>query len=86
MAYSISDFRRDIRQPYVWPGGYPTFFLTSDGEALSLAAAKSQRRNILEAMAGGYNDGWRVVGVSINWEDADLTCAHTGAPIESAYA
>ena len=86
MAYSISDFRRDIRQPYAWPGGYPLFFVTSDGEALSFAAAKAQRRNVLEAIAGGYNDGWRVAGVQVNWEDADLVCAHTGAPIESAYA
>ena len=86
MAYSISDFRRDIRRPYAWPGGYPLFFVTSDGEALSFAAARAQRRNILEAISGGYNDGWRIVGAQINWEDADLTCAHTGAPIESAYA
>jgi hypothetical protein len=86
MAYTISDFRRDIRQPYAWPGGYPMFFLTSDGEALSFAAAKSQRRNVLEAIAGGYSDGWRVVGVNVNWENADLTCAHTGEAIGSAYA
>ena len=86
MTYTISDFRRDIRQPYAWPGGYPMFFLTSDGEALSFAAAKSQRRNVLEAIAGGYRDGWRVVGVDVNWEDADLMCAHTGEAIESAYA
>ncbi len=86
MAYTISDFRRDIRRPYAWPGGYPMFFLTSDGEALSFAAAKSQRRNVLAAIAGGYSDGWRVVGVGVNWEAADLTCAHTGEAIESAYA
>ena len=88
MAYSISDFRRDIRQPYAWPGGYPLFFVMADGEALSFAAAKAQRRNVLEALACPYGDngGWRVAGVQVNWEGAGLVCAHTGAPIESAYA
>ena len=25
--------------PWAWPGGYPLFFVTGDGEALSVAAA-----------------------------------------------
>ena len=87
MAYSVSDFRRDYRcGPYAWPGGYPLYFVTADGCALSFAAAKSERRNVLEAIAGGQlTDGWRVVGVDVNYEDNDLHCAHTGQRIESAY-
>jgi hypothetical protein len=86
MTYSISDFRRDIRAPYAWPGGYPRFFITADGAALSFAAAKEMRRDILEAIAGPYqHDSWRVVACDINWEDSSLTCDHTGARIESAY-
>jgi hypothetical protein len=30
--------------------------------------------------------GWRIVAYDVNWEDADLTCDHTGEKIESAYA
>lgn len=36
MAYTISDFRRDIRQPFAWPGGYPRYFVTNDGAACDI--------------------------------------------------
>lgn len=84
---SISDFRAAVRNgPYAWPGGYPMFFVTSDGAALSFDAVKSERRNVLESIRDHADDGWRVVGVDINWEDPDLICDHTGKRIESAYA
>ena len=87
MAYSISDFRRDMRHgAYAWPGGYPRYFLCHDGEALSFAAAKENRRLILDAIATQDRSGWQIVGVDINWEDGELHCAHTGERIESAYA
>jgi hypothetical protein len=83
---SISDFRKAMRHgPYAWPGGYPCYFITSDGEALSFDAAKAERRNILEAIRDQDRSGWRVVAMDINWEDTDLVCAHTGERIESAY-
>ena len=84
---SISDFRRAIHNgPYAWPGGYPLYFITHDGAALSFKAARQERRAILESIRDRSNDGWRVVGMDVNWEDAELTCDHTGEPIESAYA
>jgi hypothetical protein len=84
---SISDFRRAIRNgPYAWPGGYPCYFITSDGAALSWHAVRSNRRAILEAIAGNLRDGWRVTGMDINWEDSALYCDATGERIESAYA
>lgn len=84
---SISDFRRAVRNgPYAWPGGYPLFFITDDGAALSFAAVKAERRNIIESIAHKQSDGWRVVALDINWEDAELYCDHTGQHIESAYA
>ena len=84
---SISDFRRAMRNgPYAWPGGYPCYFLMSDGEALSFDAARQERRLILEAIRDRDNSGWRVIGMDINWEDGELTCVHTGKRIESAYA
>lgn len=86
MTYSIPDFRRDYRLgQYAWPGGYPRFFVMDDGEALSWAAAKENRSQILHSIAFGINDGWRVVGVDINWEDGDLVCSHTNKRIETAY-
>ena len=84
---SVSEFNAAIESgPYAWPGGYPVFFITSDGAALSFAAAKSEAELIRESIAGCHNDGWRVVGCDVNWEDSELYCDHSGARIESAYA
>ena len=88
---TISDFRKAVRNgPYAWPGGYPLYFLMADGEALSFRAAKENRRAILEALhpdnchRSRYD--WKPIACEINWEDADLWCAHRGEKIESAYA
>jgi len=82
-----SDFGRALRQgPYAWPGGYPLFFICSDGEYLSFPAARQNARQICDAIREGSRDGWRVVAVEINWEDADCICAHSGKSIECAYS
>ena len=85
---TISDFRRAMRHgPYTFPGCYPTYFVTADGAALSFAAVRAERRNILQSLA--WDDtlsGWRVIGMEVNLDDANLTCAHTGERIPSAYA
>ncbi|HEX3521279.1 MAG TPA: hypothetical protein VHT52_04240 [Stellaceae bacterium] len=84
---SISDFRRAVRNgPYAWPGGYPLYWIMSDGDACAFDVAKSKRRNMLEALRDRDRSGWRPVALEVNWEDATLFCAHTGARIESAYA
>jgi hypothetical protein len=67
-------------------GGYPLFFYTSDGAALCFECAAREYRQLSEALRTNANDGWRVVGVEINYEDATLTCDHCSKPIESAYA
>jgi hypothetical protein len=83
---SISDFRHAMRHgPYAWPGGYPCYFVTSDGAALSFKAARENCRLILSAIHCRTPDEWLVVEMDINWEDSQLTCDHTGERIESAY-
>lgn len=83
---SISEFRRAYRNgPYAWPGGYPLYFITSDGAALSFKAVKENKRQILEAIRDKDRSGWRIVAIEINYEDQDLYCDHTGELIESAY-
>ncbi len=72
--------------PYAWPGGYPVYFITNDGAALSFDAVKQERELIVDSIATKANDGWRVIGADINWEDASLFCDHTNKRIESAYA
>lgn len=89
---SISDYRAAIRNgAYAWPGGYPLYFVMSDGEAMSFAAGKKERRCILEALRDYQTNkhersGWRPVAIEVNWEVPDLYCAHTNERIESAYA
>jgi hypothetical protein len=88
---SISDFRRAVRNgPYVWPGGYPLYWIMADGEACAFDVAKSERRNMLAALRDKVTNNypakdWLPVALDVNWEDSSLTCAHTGKPIESAY-
>lgn len=83
--YTIEQFNADLAEPYAWPGGYPRYFIASDGEALSYAAAREHAGSIRDAIAGHCDDGWRVVACDINWENTALYCAHTNARIGSAY-
>jgi hypothetical protein len=70
---------------YAWPGGYPLYFITSDGASLSFDAVRENFRSVIWSIRHKINDGWRVVGVDINWEDHSLFCDHSGMQIESAY-
>lgn len=70
---------------YAWPGGYPLYFLTSDGAALSFDTVRAEYAQVSRAIREGSRDGWRVIGCEINYEDPGLTCEHSGRPIESAY-
>ena len=72
--------------PFTDVGGYPLFFLMADGETLSHAAALENAELIRNAMRDRDDEQWEVVAVEINWEDADMVCAHTYAPIPCAYS
>lgn len=87
-TYSVSDFNAQLAAgPYAWPGGYPVYFVTADGLALSFKSAQKNADLIRSAIADRDNTGgWRVAGAEVNWEDAQLYCADTGERIESAYA
>jgi hypothetical protein len=71
---------------YAWPGGYPLYFIMADGQPLSFQAA---RENFSELILGlqhkNISDDWRPVAIEVNWEDTELTCAHTNDKIPSAY-
>lgn len=86
MTYTVEQFRKDLEAPYAWPGGYPRYFVMSDGEAMSFEGAKENQAQIETAITERSRDTWRVEGCDINWEDPDLFCCHTGKRIESAYA
>ena len=83
---TVEQFREALDAgPYAWPGGYPVYFLTHDGETLSFKAAQEHADDIADSIREDMRDSWRVVAHDVNWEDEDMTCAHTGAAIESAY-
>jgi hypothetical protein len=71
--------------PYAWPGGYPRYFITPDGEALSSQAVEANRDLVLAACAVTGWDDWKVSACEIYWEGPPMTCAQTGAQIKSAY-
>jgi hypothetical protein len=72
---------------YAWPGGYPIYFVTSDGAALSFGAVRKEWRNVVSAhLTNDIRSGWHVAACDINYEDPNLYCEHTNERIESAYA
>lgn len=84
---TIRDFGTALKNgPYTSVGGYPVFFLTADGGALSFATAWNERNLIADAINKSEKNGWRVTHVDVNWENAELYDDHTGDRIESAYA
>ena len=87
MVMTVSYFREIIDNgPYAWPGGYPLYFITSEGGALSFEAAEQNIENIEFSIREEVYDEWHIAAVDINWEDINLYCDHTGKRIESAYA
>lgn len=83
---TLTDFKAALRYgQYTQLGGYPMYFVVSDGEPLSFEAARENFRQIADSIAHRHNDGWRIVGLDVNYEDEDLVCAHTGKRIPSAY-
>ena len=82
-----SDFGRLLKAgPRTFPGCYPVYFVCADGEVLSFEAARENAALVTSALRDPWDkSGWRVIGADVNYDDASLTCAHTGKPIESAY-
>jgi len=70
---------------YAWPGGYPMYFVTEDGDALSFEAVINNWYQICYSMRKDIHDGWRIIAVDINYEDNELYCADTNEKIECAY-
>jgi hypothetical protein len=84
----VWDFNKALADgAHVWPGGYPLYFVTADGGALSFASAQENAAQIRDAIIqNDTHGGWCVIGVEVNWEDGELYCDHSGERIESAYA
>lgn len=81
---SLADLKACLRAGrYTSVGGYPLFFLCANGDTVSFEGVK----DIWAGLCWEHNNqtGERIVACDVNWEDADMVCAITGKPIESAY-
>ena len=79
-------FHKGQATQYAWPGGYPMFYICSDGGCLCPKCVTKERRRIFESIRDESRDGWKVDAADINYEDTSLFCDHCGNKIESAYA
>lgn len=83
--YKIGQVKNAIRNPYVWPGGYPVHIVMSDGETLCSDCAKSNFRLIIQATKDDLHEPWQAEGADVNWEDENAYCCHCNKKLESAY-
>jgi|ERR1700743_135009 len=86
---TLREIKKALRAgKYAWPGGYPLYFITTEGEALSFEAVRKGWRNVVASVAGyaGGDSTWHITAIDTNWEDGALYCAESGERIESAYA
>ncbi len=65
---------------YVWPGGYPMYYVTQDCGCLCANCANG---NIDKTI--GDDPQWKITCSDINWEDPSLYCDNCANFIESAY-
>ena len=84
---SLAEVKQALRNgAYTSLGGYPLYFIAADAETLSFEAVRERFREVCADMLDmSHMSQWRIVGIEINYEDADLVCAHTGKRIPSAY-
>lgn len=86
-ALSLLEIKKLLRSGmFTFPGGYPMFFVTSDGATLSFDSVREQWKNVCWDHIYQQSTGWNVVAVDINYENGELYCDHSGKRIESAYA
>ena len=84
---TCAELKATLREgEWAWPGAYQQYLITSDGAAISFKAVLANLASVLDSIKTGCDDGWRVVGCAVNYEDKELVCADSGDPIPAAYA
>tara|TARA_R110000772_G_scaffold237662_1_gene349577 strand:- start:729 stop:992 length:264 start_codon:yes stop_codon:yes gene_type:complete len=82
----IKEIKNELRiGQWSWPGGYPKYFITEDGAALSYKAVYDNFNLVCQEHLTDNCTGWRLASVDINWEDENLFCEQTNEKIQSAY-
>jgi len=79
-------FRRDENgrcEKYVFPGGYPVYYVCADGGILCPNCVDAEQALI--DSADEHDKQWFVIAQDINYEDYNLYCDNCNNRIESAY-
>ena len=63
------------KNPVTWPGLYPRYGVTNDGQALCPNCCRAER-SLIGTTTG--SDGWCLVDASVDWGDSDTSCSHCG--------
>jgi hypothetical protein len=73
--------------PYTDIGGYPLAAIMRDSSCLCHDCVKADFKLILRSTLWpeSPHDQWAIAGVSVNWENDDLSCDDCGQAINSAY-
>jgi hypothetical protein len=71
------------KNPVTWPGLYPRYGVTSDGQALCPDCCRAERSLIGTATG---SDGWCILDTSAAWGDCDISCSNCSAAIFEAAA
>ncbi len=79
------DVNREPLPAFAWPGGYPLFYLCSDGGILCPKCVNAEIDNIDDSTRRKLRDGWQLTACDVHWEGEALTCDHCNAEIDSAY-
>ena len=79
------EVNRDPLPAYAWPGGYPLYYVCSDGGCLCPKCVNAEIAEIDDSTRRRLRDGWQLEGVGVHWEGEPIVCDHCGAEIESAY-
>jgi hypothetical protein len=81
---------REPLPSFAWPGGYPVFYVFSDGGCICPDCANREIDEIDSANRTGHgrnsHGGWAVGAFDVNYEDESLACDHCGKTIPAAYA
>ena len=84
---NVSQLKATLRNgQYTSVGCYPLFLITSDGAALCFECGRAEFSEACDSIRKGLNDGWRIVGCAVNYEDTECYCDHCSARIKSAYS
>lgn len=83
------EVNREPLPAFAWPGGYPLFYVFTDGGVICPDCVNANIQEIDGAIKGerrfNSRGGWAIDRYDANYEEPDLCCDHCGKLIPAAY-